>query len=130
MIMELKLETWFVDNEKSRLSLARKICDGCSYDDVAVIYNMDDPDIAYIKNAIIRGWTGKYLKILLTRRDTIHIDILYALENGILMVKDREALVWNSQFIFIFSDDAKVPFRWACKHPIRDLSPRETKIEI
>jgi hypothetical protein len=94
---------------------------GC-YNDYDVYQN--------ISNLLSDGWNGKYLIIKIPPEEDIDCDLLSCLETGLLNLKDRKSLVWNSQRIFIVADNHEIFYRKWLKVEDRNLSPREIRINI
>lgn len=103
-----------------------------NYNDLAVIRNMSDTDIVYssIDRAIHKGWNGMCLCVYLSQGSQLDTDVLTMVENGILIVKDKPALVWNSLNIFIFVGNAEECYEVAMESEERQLSPRVTQMEV
>ena len=75
------------------------------------------------------GWNGTYIYIYLSKNDS-HIDLeaLRCLEDGLIIVKNKPSLVWNSQVIVLVTNYPVDHYRIIENDYIRKLSPRSTSL--
>lgn len=100
--------------------------------DRASIFRLDDDYKVYnaLSKELKRGWNGKVLNVFLEDPYTdIDTYLMRAIEDGILLVRDRPALIWNSQRVYVYSKYARYYFKHIGEDEIRRLSPRKTEIE-
>lgn len=125
--------TRFIDSE--RITNTKYFIDRVDDNDKAFIINLMEETFVYesIRDEINRGWSGKYLCIYLTKNNLdeamLDLDLLSSLEDGILMLKDKPAIVWNSQNVFIFTPNPSIFFNYLRNDKSRKISPRAVQME-
>lgn len=75
------------------------------------------------------GWTGRYLCVKLSPEDCIDKKILREIELGIMFMKGKNALVWNSEIIFILTPNYKDFYNHLRETQWESQSPRSIEIE-
>lgn len=127
--ISLDLVTSFISPESSEILNIYKRKFSKDFGSIISCYN--DYDVYQnICNLLADGWSGKYLIIEIPSNEDIDCDLLTSLETGLLNLKDKKSLVWNSQRIIIVADNHDIFYRKWLKVEDRKLSPREVSINI
>ena len=100
-------------------------------DDFCIINRLKGKNSLYndLQTRFDDGWNGIYIYIYLSKYD-FHIDLeaLRCLEDGLITVKNKPSLVWNSQVIVLVTNYPVDHYRIIENDYIRKLSPRSTSL--